>query len=221
MSEHSDAEFGRLTRAMLKYSITGEPMALSGNERFYAKRVMAEVDEFQKRSAEISAARREAGKKGMEHRWHNKNNKVIASYSNDNKESSPLFPPSPFPPIPPNPTTPYSPPQESSTFSDEKVRCTDVQRVVEAWNSLGLKSVQKVADGTQRAQWLHKRLKDYGLDSVLLAIENVRQSPFLNGDNKRGWEVTFDWFLRPNNFPKVLDGNYNAGGGKSAYDREL
>lgn len=48
MQELNDAEFGRLTRSLLKYSMTGEPIALSGNERFYAKRVMAAEDEHKK-----------------------------------------------------------------------------------------------------------------------------------------------------------------------------
>jgi hypothetical protein len=55
---------------------------------------------------------------------------------------------------------------------------------------------------------LNKRIKEYGVDEVLRAIENVRASRFLNGDNKKGWQVTFDWFVHPSNFSKVLDGNY-------------
>lgn len=46
MAALNDAEFGRLTRALLVYSMTGEPIALCGNERFYAKRVMAQEDRF-------------------------------------------------------------------------------------------------------------------------------------------------------------------------------
>ncbi len=99
--------------------------------------------------------------------------------------------------------------REGYTFSVEKVCCTDVQRVVDAWNSLGLQKVTKIVQDTQRGQWLRKRISDYGIDQVLSAIEKVRQSSFLNGDNRKGWTITFDWFIRPNNFPKVLDGNYD------------
>lgn len=111
--------------------------------------------------------------------------------------------------------------REGSTFTDVKVCCTDVQRVVDLWNSLGLQKVTKVVDDTQRGQWLRKRIADYGIDEVLRAVEKVRQSRFLNGDNSKGWTITFDWFLRPNNFPKVLDGNYdNRGSGGSVGDQE-
>lgn len=113
--------------------------------------------------------------------------------------------------------------REDSTFSNEKVCCTDVQRVVDAWNTLGLQKVTKVVADTKRGQWLHKRIADYGLDEVLRAIEKVRASSFLNGNNSTGWTITFDWFLRPNNFPKVLDGNYDnrgQGGGPGDQDTD-
>ncbi len=48
MRQLSDAEFGRLCRALIDYSASGKPIALSGNERFYAERVMAQEDRVQK-----------------------------------------------------------------------------------------------------------------------------------------------------------------------------
>ena len=62
MSDLSDAEFGRLIRALLLYSETGEPMALRGNERFHARRVMAEEDRHRRSYDELVNARSRAGK---------------------------------------------------------------------------------------------------------------------------------------------------------------
>lgn len=59
MEELSDAEFGRLCRSLLEYSMTGTPIALCGNERFYARRVMRREDYYQcsyKEKAERSRA---------------------------------------------------------------------------------------------------------------------------------------------------------------------
>lgn len=95
-----------------------------------------------------------------------------------------------------------------SIVSKDTICSTDVQLVIDSWNSLGLTKVTKVLPDSQRGQWLSKRIRDYGVDNVLKAIENVRHSRFLMGDNRKGWQITFDWFVRPNNFPKVLDGNY-------------
>lgn len=73
MEALNDAEFGRLTRALLVYSMTGEQLALCGNERFYAKRVMAQEDRFKASYDDISTTRREAGKAGAAARWQNGN----------------------------------------------------------------------------------------------------------------------------------------------------
>lgn len=97
MEALNDAEFGRLTRALLVYSMTGEKIALCGNERFYANRVMAQEDRFKASYAEISDARSEAGKAGAAVRWQNgkgsfangKNSKAIpANGKNGNTETN-------------------------------------------------------------------------------------------------------------------------------------
>lgn len=96
MEALNDAEFGRLTRALLVYSMTGEKIALCGNERFYANRVMAQEDRFKASYAEISDARSEAGKAGAAVRWQNgkgsfangKNSKAMsANGKNGNTET--------------------------------------------------------------------------------------------------------------------------------------
>lgn len=69
MAELDDAEFGRLTRALLQYSRTGEPIALKGNERFYVARVTAEEDRHRRSYEAISGVRSEAGKAGAAARW--------------------------------------------------------------------------------------------------------------------------------------------------------
>jgi len=97
--------------------------------------------------------------------------------------------------------------KNSNTVSNDTVRSTDVQRVIDAWNSLpGLSRITKLVSGSQRYEWLKVRIRDYGIDDVLKAIDNIRYSPFLLGKGKGGWTITYDWFVRPNNCPKVRDG---------------
>lgn len=64
MEALSDAEFGRLTRALLSYSMTGEPIALCGNERFYAKRVMMQEDRYKASYKATSATNKANGALG-------------------------------------------------------------------------------------------------------------------------------------------------------------
>ena len=100
--------------------------------------------------------------------------------------------------------------EESLTVSKETVcRTKDVRRIVEAWNSLGLNEVREVTGESKRGGMLRARVKEHGVDGVLEAIENVRKSDFLKGQNAKGFVITFDWFVKPNNFIKVLEGNYN------------
>ena len=116
---------------------------------------------------------------------------------------------------------PHSNPQGSHTLTTNKNDKNDknvnnnisssLHSVVDAWNSLseyGIKSISKLTSGTKRYDNLVARLKKYGLDDVIKAIENIKHSDFLQG-NTGNWFITFDWFVKPNNFPKVLEGNYN------------
>ncbi len=84
------------------------------------------------------------------------------------------------------------------------------QEIVDAWNALGLNPIRSIKDGTTRLSLLNARLKGYGEEAILEAIEEVGQSEFLQGANKRGWTITFDWLLKPNNFQKVLEGQYRT-----------
>ena len=83
--------------------------------------------------------------------------------------------------------------------------------VLEEWNKLPLVSVKAIKTGTKRSKSLNARIKEYGIDAVVEAIRSIKDSPFLLGQNKNNWQITLDWFVRPNNFAKVYDGNYLEG----------
>lgn len=95
----------------------------------------------------------------------------------------------------------------------------DMKKSLDAWNELdtyGIKTVERLKSGTQRYQMLQARISEYGIDDVLKAIGRIKNSNFLQGKhNGKPWQITFDWFVRPNNFPKVLEGNYDNGGDKN------
>lgn len=81
MAELTDEEWGRLTRALLRYSATGEEPVLTGNEHFFWRRVANREQSLQQHYEEVSAKRSQSGKKGMASRWggitnDNKNNDV-------------------------------------------------------------------------------------------------------------------------------------------------
>lgn len=64
MRKLNDAEFGRLCRALLLYSATGETPQLSGREDMFLERVTMQEDRFQESYEEQSARSRNNGRKG-------------------------------------------------------------------------------------------------------------------------------------------------------------
>jgi hypothetical protein len=99
--------------------------------------------------------------------------------------------------------------------SKDTICQTDVRRVIEEWNKLqevGINPIRDIKPSSKRCQLLKGRIREYGIDEVINAINNVRKSDFLRGENNRGWMITFDWFVKPNNFLKTLEGNYNKEG---------
>lgn len=98
-----------------------------------------------------------------------------------------------------------------SISNDIDCQTDTVRQVIFAWNSLsnfGVKPVSKMASTSTRYKSLVARIKQNSLDDVLLAIEKIKNSDFLTGKSS-DFIITFDWFVKPNNFVKVLDGNYD------------
>ena len=97
----------------------------------------------------------------------------------------------------------------SDTLSDRK---PDLEEVVRLWNTLegygDIKPIKGIGE-SERKRLTIARLKQYGIDGFESAIEKIKNSDFLQGKNKNGWCIRFDWFVKPNNFPKVLEGNYD------------
>lgn len=101
---------------------------------------------------------------------------------------------------------------ETITASGGTVQQSSIKTVIEAWNELqsyGVKPVLKINASSKRCQSLKARIREYSTEEVLGAINKIKQSSFLQGKNARNWVITFDWFVLPSNFPKVLEGNYD------------
>lgn len=78
--------------------------------------------------------------------------------------------------------------------------------IANAWNSLNLSKIKSIKDN--RLKMLNARIKEYGIETVIEAIKSIEKSSFLKGQNTRNWIITFNWLIKPNNFTKVLEGNY-------------
>lgn len=81
--------------------------------------------------------------------------------------------------------------------------------IIDEWNSLddNIPKLQALNPSTNRYSLIQARINQYGLGKVVDAIKSIDQSDFLKG-YKTDFRVTFDWFIKPNNFVKVMEGNY-------------
>lgn len=105
--------------------------------------------------------------------------------------------------------------KNNKSISKDILRPTiNVERVISEWNNLPepIKKVRGLAPTTERYKMLTARIKEYGIDAVIEAIHKVGESDFLRKGSDKGWEIDFGWFVRPNNFPKVLEGKYDNKG---------
>lgn len=83
-------------------------------------------------------------------------------------------------------------------------------QIIEEWNKLdgNIPKIQSLNSGTDRYKMLKARISEYSLDDVLKAIKTIDNSRFLKGYVST-WNATFDWFVKPSNFVKVLEGTYD------------
>lgn len=85
-----------------------------------------------------------------------------------------------------------------------------------------IKQVKTVT--AKRRSVIEARARENGKEALKTVADKSATSDFLNGKNDRGWLATFDWLMRPNNFVKVLEGNFDNktmaanNGGKNVND---
>lgn len=86
----------------------------------------------------------------------------------------------------------------------------NIANFVKFWNETvkGTYVPQIKVFSDRRKKMLKARLKEYGKRKIFDAIEIVPKSDFLSG-RKTDFRASFDFVFGPENFPKVIEGNYN------------
>lgn len=84
----------------------------------------------------------------------------------------------------------------------------DYMSFVEQYNKICV-SLPKVQSITQaRKSAIRARISEYPVQVILEVFNRAENSDFLSG-RKGNWRANFDWLMKPANFAKVLEGNYN------------
>lgn len=94
------------------------------------------------------------------------------------------------------------------TDSKLELHFVDFENIFDYWNKHSLLATIKQLT-PKRKTHLNARFKEHGLEAIYQVIQNCHNSKFMRGQNSKGWTASFDWvFGSPNNFIKVLEGNY-------------
>lgn len=129
----------------------------------------------------------------------------------------------------PRPPKNYSPPfstpsvpdgtsSPSATDRDVADRQDGLAEALAAFNRMAAEVGLPEAQGLSRKRRLalKARLRDCGgIVGWRIAMDRVRASPFLRGDNDRGWRASLDFLLKAESFAKLMEGAYDpAPGGR-------
>jgi hypothetical protein len=103
--------------------------------------------------------------------------------------------------------TPYS--STSTSLKDKKT--VTFALFMEVWNSHESLTQIKLATQGRRRKFT-ARLKEPAFgDNWRQIVERIAGTPFLCGDNERGWKADVDWILgNSTNYAKVLEGKYES-----------
>lgn len=114
-----------------------------------------------------------------------------------------------------NNITSYSPPKGEGAPSEDNPPPThrdriDYKDMMETWHHWQLPKVKVLHP--QRKEKLAKLFREQmESDPVKWEdyCEKIFSSPFLRGNNNRGWRADFDWALKLVNYAKVMEGKYD------------
>lgn len=66
----------------------------------------------------------------------------------------------------------------------------------------------------RRMSNIRARIREYGKEAFVEMVRKAAKSDFLKGGGRTGFRATFDWLIKPGNFQKVIEGNYDNHGNR-------
>lgn len=86
---------------------------------------------------------------------------------------------------------------------------SECAEVVSRFNSICV-SLNKVSGMTEpRRKAVQSALQAVGQEKITELFRKAEASDFLTKRNSSGWKAGFDWLMKPENYTKVLEGNYD------------
>lgn len=92
----------------------------------------------------------------------------------------------------------------------DEAKSIDYEAIKSRWNEETGGALGKLMMITgRRREMVRARIRETSVEDFFTMIHNAAASSFLRGESQRGWVANFDWCIKPNNYPKVLEGRYN------------
>lgn len=110
--------------------------------------------------------------------------------------------------------TPPTPPTNSNELasSDPEIEEVTEEHVIEAWNVMADEAgLPKARMTPERRKKLKTFIRRHRPDDITEAIWSIPGTPFLIGENDRGWKADLDFLLQPSKFTKIVEGTYRHG----------
>lgn len=87
----------------------------------------------------------------------------------------------------------------------------DYKKLIEFFNSetKGVFGEVRYPISSKRQDSIRARIREHGKEAFVEMVRKAAASEFLKGNNNRGFQATFDWLIRPTNFQKTIEGNYD------------
>ncbi len=204
--------------AIMRYVASGETSELKPMAKMAFSFIKKEIDYNEAQYSKVVESRRLAGQKGGLKKQ-NKAKQANAKFAkqpkqteanqadNDNVNDNDII--KSFPNVKDSSEADAS----DAQLKDSSKSDIDFSQLERFFNSTLIKeqsSIPKIQKLTEkRKTMVRARCREYGKEAIMRVIISAAQSSFLNGGGNQGFTADFDWIFRPNNFPKILEGNYN------------
>ena len=99
-----------------------------------------------------------------------------------------------------------------SDIVDSQKSKIDCFSVVNSFNAICCQLAKVCKLTPKRRKSIEYAAKNFNLDEI---FHKVAASPFLCGNNGRGWRADFDWIMKPDNLLQIFEGKYDVAKAKN------
>ena len=189
ISQMPNEEAGQLIKKICKYEISGEyENGFTSVDAIFSM-IKAKIDEDSEKYEEICKKRRESGSLGGKQKKANgkqmlPNGKQMQSDTDTDTDTV----------------------SDTDTKTDSK--SIYAKKILDLYHEHcpSLPKVLKLTD--KRIKLVNARIKEYSEEQIIEVFDKAEKSDFLKNGSGTWKGADFEWILNPNNFIKIMEGNY-------------